>query len=370
MKNPKNNIVMHTIYNAKCDTMIAQRVPQIQEEIVTFARDLATQGRPKQQDSALLFLPKIKALFETFLEQLLRIIAAFSVLTEDGSRIKAQYKEELERLKVNREALEQDLRLVQKDAVGLIDLSHILKRWKFKWRPLLIALTVGEVAINFKIFLLVTPNLLVAGIASISLCVGLFVVAHSYKDILAYFTSKLVKRAVGSGILLGVVLLLYSINKIRLAYLVEIDPSATENLSESGYEFIMMNLVLFCAGVIIAVLYKPLKSTVAKHAVYKKIHNTINTLTGEIKTISDRIDLIPEKLAQKLEDIRQLQYMGKHYENEVVSEYLKTHSLFISENLFRRKDGITAPDAFLEKPPKLTTYFDHISVEPVKNILQ
>ncbi|WP_299676292.1 hypothetical protein [uncultured Dokdonia sp.] len=57
--------------------------------------------------------------------------------------------------------------------------------------------------------------------------------------------------------------------------------------------------------------------------------------------------------------------MGKHYENEVVSEYHKAHSLFVTENLYRRKDGVTAPDAFLKAPPKLTTYFDHI-VEPIK----
>jgi len=365
MKNAKNDIVIHTIHNEKADNLFATRIPEIQEEIITFARDLATQGRPKKADSPLLFMPKIKALFETFLEQVLRLIGAFSVLTENATLIEKHFKDEEMRLQVDKKALEEDLRLVEKEAQGQEDQSHILKRWKFKWRPLLIALTVGEVAINFKILLLVTPNVLTAAIASLSLCAALFVIAHSFKDILAYFESKATKWAVGSSIILAVLLLLYGLNKLRLAFMAGADPTATENLSESGYEFVVINAVLFASGVIIAMLYKPLKTTIAEQAKFTESNTKIVKLKGDIKALKDRIDAIPDEINKRLADLHGLQCMGKHYENEAVSEYHKAHSLFVTENLYRRKDGVTAPDAFLKAPPKLTTYFDHI-VEPIK----
>ena len=112
----------------------------------------------------------------------------------------------------------------------------------------------------------------------------------------------------------------------------------------------------------IAFIYKPLKSDIAKNIVYSKVKKELKEVQNDIQEINNRLSEIPQELEKKLLEMKNLRFMAKHYENTIVSEYKSTVSLFISKNLFQRKDKIS-PQAFLEEPTKLQTYFDHILIK-------
>ena len=359
MKNSNRPIEVTNFYNAEADALLKKDIPKIQQDIKSYAMDLARQSRPKQNDPQQLFIPKIKGLFEAFLENLLRIIGAFAVLADDRDAIEKQYEQLTLQLKTKQDGFLQDQRLLQKELEDLQDVSGLIRRWIYKWRIVLIGISIGETAINYKVMLLVTSNVLTASIASAGLCASLFIISHSFKDILAYFQSKGTKIAVALGNVIGVLVLLYSFNELRISFM---ETESGESAEVSAIEFLAINFTMWISGTVIAFLYKPLKSIIAKHKAYNRVETKLQEVNAKNQTIVDRLEAIPKELHQKLVDIQNLRVMAKHYENTVVSEYHSCVALFVSENLFRRKDGITAPKAFLEETPKLRTYFDHIIV--------
>ena len=358
MNTKTKNLEVTNFYHPKADTLLNKRIPQIQKEVKQYAIDLARQGRPKQDDPSMLFVPKITGLFEALLETLLRLIGAFTVLNEDGTYLQQAYENEELQLEKRKSELLQDQRLHQKETEGLKDVSALINRWRYKWRPVLIALSIGETAINYKILLLMTPNQITAIIASVGLCISLFIIAHSFKDILAYFQSKQMKWFIGVGIVLGVLLLLLSFNQLRISFM-EMESGSFSTISK--YDFVGINFVIWFSGALIALLYKVPKSIIVKHNEFQEVKGKLTDVNKELKSISERLEVMPSELNQKLIDIQNLRFMAKHYENSIVSEYHSCVALFTSENLFRRKDGVSSPKAFLETPPKLKTYFDNLN---------
>ena len=351
-----NTIPSIGFYNQKADKLFEKRIPQLNKENKVFAQDLANQSRPNQNDPQILFMPKIKGLFDALLQEVLRIIGAFSVLHQTGAHLIEIYKREVTALKQKKAELLEDIRLIRKDILGLTDISHIIRKWVYKWRPVLIALSVGEVAVNYKILLIITPNQATSLVASLGLCTVLFVIAHSFKDLLAYANSKLLKWVVGTSIVLGVLSLLWNLNTIRVSYMRNQDGELT---SISEFSFVIINFSMWCAGAIIAYLYKPLKSEISSNAKYKKVKQELKTVEAELKTVNNRLAEIPSELDEKIENIKHMNNMAKHYESSLTHEYRSSVAMFVSENLFRRKDKVS-PKAFLLEPPKLETYFDHI----------
>ena len=352
----KKNIENRGFFNKEANRNLNKRLPEIKKEVMTYAYDLAGQSRPREHDAQVLFLPKIQGLFDALLQHVLRIIGAFSVLNQTGETLKEIYKREVAALKAKKEALLEDVRVLQKDLSSLKDISHRIRKWVYKWRLVLIALSIGEVAVNYRILLIVTPNQLTAIVASLGLCTVLFVIAHSLKDILVSFSSRAVQWGIGSGVVLGVLALLWNLNTIRISYM-QNDAEEISDISE--WSFVIINFSMWIAGAIIALLYKPLKSEVAAHHRYQKVKQELKPIQKEIKEINDRLAIIPGELDQKILDIEHLNYMAKHYEMTLCREYESSVAEFVSENLFRRKDKVS-PKAFLEKPTPLHTYFDHI----------
>lgn len=352
MKRSKTNQTTN-FYHKSADALIAKRVLEIEEDIEIFASDLAHQCRPTDTDTAVLFMPKIKSFYQVLLESVFKLIGAFALLNRSGTSISDAFEREKKALKKKQAKLSEKARVLRKDIKGLTDISHLIKRWAYKWRPVLIALSVAEVAVNFKILLIVTPNQITALVASLGLCTVLFITAHSFKDILAYFKTRAQKWAVGIGIALFVLALLYNLNRIRLSYMHN-EGQVTSDISE--WSFVIINMAMFLAGTIIAVLYKPLKSDIAKHVQYNKVKNELKGIESESKKITDRLTEIPKEQTQQIRDSENLKYMALHYQNMIVSHYNSGVALFKSENLFRRVDGVN-PKCFNEQPPKLKTYF-------------
>lgn len=349
-KNLQNSI----FYHKNADDLIAKQVPQIQSDIETFAQDLAQQSRPSKVDSSVLFFPKIKSAYEVLLETVFKLIGGFALLSQTPEKISELLESEKQALLAKRDELQQKARIIRKDIKNLTDISHLINRWKYKWRFVLIALSIGEVAVNYKILLIVTPNQVTALVASLGLCTVLFIVAHSLKDILARFSTTPMKWSVGSGITCGVLLLLYNLNTIRISYM-QNDGEITSELSE--WSFVIINFAMWVAGAIIALLYKPLKTEISKHVQFKKVKNELSSVEVELKEIADRLIEIPKEEEARLKEADDLKHMVLHYQNVVVSHYHVGVALFKSENLFRRTDGVS-PNAFLEDPPQLKTYFE------------
>ncbi|MFD2565905.1 hypothetical protein [Pseudotenacibaculum haliotis] len=359
MNRKKSKVEVVSFYHPKADQLITKRIPLIQKEVVTYAIDMARQGRPQLNDPQILFLPKIKSLFEVLLETVLKIIGAFAVLSRTDDDLVRSYEKEQKALKEKQAKLSEDIRVLQKELSELSDISHLIRRWKYKWRLVLLTLSIGEVAVNYKILLIVTPNQATALVASVGLCTVLFVIAHSFKDVLNYFSPKSIKLLVGMGIVIGVLLLLYNLNTIRISYM-QNEGQLTSGVSQ--WSFVIINFAMWIAGVIIALIYKPLKTDIAKNIEYSKIKDQLKEIQNNIREIDDRLLEIPQELEKRLSQMKNLRFMAKHYENAIASEYKSAVSLFISKNLFQRKDGVS-PKAFLEEPTKLKTYFDHILIK-------
>lgn len=346
-------------YNQKAEDLIATSVGEILEDNKTYASDMASQSRPFIDDPQQLYLPKITGWFEGLLQKVLQVIGAFAVLNQTPEIIEALFEEEIEKLGLKKDELLEDIRLLKKKMQGLVDISGIINRWRYKWRPVLIVLTFGEVAVNYRALLTVTPNQGVAILSSLGLSIFLFITAHSFKDILYFFSSRGVQIFVGFLNVALVILLLYSLNEIRLSYM-ENDGAVISNTSK--YSFIILNFALWLSGAIIALLYKPLKSQVLRHNEFAKVKKELQGVEKEVREINARLDAIPEERAQKLLDLRNLKSMAKHYENVISASYVSAVADFKQHNLFARKDRVT-PKSFLKEPPKLKTYFDHIHQE-------
>jgi len=342
----------------KAETLISTSIAEIGVKTKTFAEDQARQQRPLLHDPMELYIVKIQAMFMVLLEQVLKMIGAFKVLKETPEHLKELYERETKKLKAKKEELLEDLRLLSKDLEGLVDISGLIDRWRYKWRIILIFLTFGEVAVNYKALLSVTPNQIVAILSATGLSIFLFVTAHSFKDIINYFSSRTVKIGVGILNVLLVILLLYGLNEIRISYL-ENDGEVISDTSK--YSYIVLNFALWISGAIIALLYKPLKPQVEKHEKFQKVKKEFQYVKSEINKIDNRLEEIPNELEQKQAELHGLKCMAKHYENIISAAYISAVADFKEHNLFSRKDKIT-PKSFLEKPPKLKTYFDTINL--------
>jgi len=338
-------------YHKDADLLLSQKIPAIEEDIKTFAQDLADQGRPTTTDLTALFLPKIQGYYQVLLEMAFKLIGGLSVLSQTPNQIIAIYEREKKALLKKLNGFSEKARILRKDINKLTDISHIIQKWK-KWRMVLIALSIGEVAVNFKILLIVTPNQLTALVASLGLCTVLFVIAHSFKDVVNYVHTKPQKWAAGIGIILGVLALLYNLNLIRVNY-IENSEEVSSNVSE--WSFVIINYAMWLAGAVIALLYKPLKTDVAKNEQFKKVKKELKGIEAEMLEIQNRLTEIPKELDQKILDMENLKYMAHHYENTIVSHYHSGVALFKSENLFRRMDKVH-PKSFSEKVPPLKTY--------------
>ena len=343
-------------YHKKAEDQIQSKLRDIKTQIKNYASDMAGQSRPALNDPQELYLPKIQSLFKSFLERVLQIIGAFAVLNQVPEMIQALYQKEVDKLNGKKEALLEDIRLLQKELQGLTDISGLINRWRYKWRPVLVLLTFGETAVNYRALLTVTPNQGVAIIASIALSIFLFITAHSLKDLMNLFSSRGLRIASGAINVILVISLLVGLNEIRLSYL-ENDDAIVSGVSK--YSFIALNFSLWTAGFIIAIIHKPSRAQILKHHAFVKVKKELNTVQAEVKAIDARLDEIPDEEAQKILDLKNLKSMARHYELIICAEYTSSVADFKEHNLFSRKDKVT-PKSFIKEPPKLRTYFDHI----------
>lgn len=248
MKRNKKGFTTTNFYHKSADALIKRRIPEIQEDIRVFSQDLAHQSRPIDSDSSLLFMPKIQSAYDVLLEQVFKLIGYLSVINQTALEISEMFQREKQSLKKKRSKIQEQARILRKDIKGLTDISHAISNWKYKWRLVLLVLSAGEVAINYKIFLLLTPNMITALIASIGLCTVLFVIAHSFKDVLTYFKTKKMKWIVGSSIVIGSLLLLYNLNTIRVLYM---ENQGQVVSSYSKWSFLAINFCMLCVGMLI-----------------------------------------------------------------------------------------------------------------------
>tara|TARA_R110002050_G_scaffold24066_1_gene64141 strand:+ start:12828 stop:13940 length:1113 start_codon:yes stop_codon:yes gene_type:complete len=340
-------------YHKGADQLLKTEIPKVENDIKAFSMDLAEQSRPTITDSGALFLTKIQSMYQVLLELIFKMIGAISVLHQTTSQISAIYDREEKALHKNLNNFNEKARVLRKDLKALTDISHIIQKWK-KWRLILIALSLGEVGVNFKVLLIITPNQMTALVASLGLCTVLFIVAHSFKDLIHYMNTKPKKWAIGLAIVFGVLILLYSLNIIRVNYMENSEEIAT---GVSEWSFVMINFAMFLAGSIIAFIYKPLKSDIAKNVEFKKVKKELKEVDDEMQTINKRLQVIPKERDQKILDMQNLKFMAMHYQNTIVSHYNSGVALFKSENLFRRLDNVH-PKSFSDKIPPLQTYIE------------
>ena len=351
-----------TYYHPEADSIISVELPVIKQRINSFAIELAEQERPKESESSMLYQPKIQGLFQSLLETVFKMIGAFAVLTNTGVEILEAFKQEVKQLKDRQKELLEDLRLLKSEVKNKENLTHIFKKWNL-WKWVLVGLCGAETMANFKIFLLLTPNMISALVASVGVALSLFIISHTFKDVINYFSSNLLKWISGIGITAFVVILLYGFASLRVLFM-----NGEESFSEppSVWNFVVLNILLWGAGTIVCMIYKPLKSTVDKYEKFQQTNKKIVEIKKELDTIRLRLEAIPNEQSQALLDIDNLKSMAKHYEQIISVEYTTTVADFKSENLFRRKDNVQ-PKAFLETPSPLTTYFDHIVYPNSKN---
>ncbi|WP_299884364.1 hypothetical protein [uncultured Lacinutrix sp.] len=354
MKTKHKELQPVNFYHPKADALFDKELPILSKAVESFAVDMANQGRPNKQDSPMLFVPKIKGLFEAFLEQVLKIIGALAVINDNGSHIKQTYAKEEEQLVKHKAELIEDKRVLVKEIKHLPqNLTHRITKWR-KWQLILLGLCGAETLINWKILLILTPNAISALGASVGIAVSLFLISHSMKDIVFYFDSKMKQWLAGLSVTALVVFLLYGFATLRKVFLSDFDDGTSQDISP--WIFVAVNFVMWLAGTLIALIYKPLRKTVNDFKRYKIVKDQIRKAEQQLSEINDRLDAIPMECSQKLIDLKNLRYMGEHYANLISSHYRSSVAQFKAENLLRRKDGIS-PDSFLEKPEPLSNYF-------------
>ena len=360
MKKSNKQIIAPSYHHKNADAQLDSRIPEIEEEIRVFSQDLGNQGRPSPSDTSMLYLPKIQSFYEVLLEQIFKMIGAINVFKQTPAKITQMYKREKDSLNKKRAKIQEKVRVLRKDIKGLTDISKTIRNWKYKWRLILLGLVAGEVCLNFKIFLLLTPNTITALGSSITLCISLAFIAHSFKDVLNRFKTKKMKWIVGIFITVGSFILLYSLNSIRVMYM-ENQGQVVSNTSK--YSFLALNMTFLAVATLISVIHKPLKSDIAKHHQFKKVKDELKGHEKEIKEIDDRLAEIPKEEDQKILELEYLKNTATHYQKIVTSHYRSGVALFKSENLFRRVDGVN-PKCFAEPTPKLGSNIEPKKAQP------
>lgn len=354
----KNKLVsvIKNFTDPKADALIESQVPVIRQQVKSYSIDLANKKLPSVNDTLEVYLPKLKEPFQVLLEKVHKIIGARRAQS-DGIALKENYEKEEKLLTERKEELDQDLRLLKKEEKGLNNnLKHIMRNWHISLF-FLVLLSFAEAILNYKIFLIISTNNATALVSAIGVAIALFILSHVFKDILNYFPNKKIKWFVGIGMIGLVTGLLYGFATLRLSFLEGVDESAG-NISE--WVFVILNLTLFLAGAILVLIYKPEKKTVSDYKAHKLVGDEIKQKTKEVTTANNRLAVLTEERNQKLGDLYGILLMAKHYEKIIASEYQSAFGVFTSENIIARKDNVSTPKVFLEKPTPLTTYFDDI----------
>ena len=118
----------------------------------------------------------------------------------------------------------------------------------------------------------------------------------------------------GSGITITilVILLLHGFAALRVLFVSE---QASFSEAPSSWNFVVINFLMWAAGTLIVLIYKPLKSLTDQQEKFNLIQKQLSEIDTELQTIRLRLEAIPRDQIQELVDIEQLKFMAKHYEN-------------------------------------------------------
>ena len=353
---PKSN----TIYiNKEADTLIKTEIPIAIKQLETHAVDLAIKELPKREDPLKLYLPIIRALFQSLLEHVHQLLGAKRTMT-DKQAIEENYAKEETLLITKTNALYEDIRVLKKLEKALNDnLKHIIKNWTIALF-FLVLLSFSETLLNYKIFLPISSNNVTALVGATGISISFFIICHVFPNILNVFETKVMKWLVGLGIVSMVTALLYSFAKMRLSFASHIDTLSTENLSE--WNFVILNLILFLSGVALTLIYKPNKQIFENYHKHKIISDQIKTLSKDYQEAEKRLTVLLQEKNNELGTLDGILLMAHHYEKTISAEYMKVFAIWSKENMIARKDKVQ-PNAFLEIPEPLTTYFDDIKFQ-------
>ncbi|QMU66228.1 MAG: hypothetical protein GKR88_19390 [Flavobacteriaceae bacterium] len=355
MKNPNHaTTVVYT--NKEADRLIVKTIPQITHQVRTNAIDLAAKGLPKIGDPLSIYLPLILTLFQSLLEKVHKLIGAEAIASQIKTT-KENYKKEEEHLISFLKELGEELRLLRKRAKELSEnLGHIIGKWRVALLFLVI-LSFAETLLNYKIFLPISSNNAMALVGASGIALAFFIISHVFKDILNFFPARRTKILVGLGIVSLITALLYSFAMMRLAFISEIDASASQHVSE--WNFVILNLVLFLAGVALTLIYKPSKKVFNDYHTHLKVAKKLKAKKREYKTAESRLAILSKEKNDHLDRLEGIQLMAKNYERTLEAEYGQSFALWCKENLIARKQSDGIPKCFSEKPSSLTTYFQN-----------
>ncbi len=354
----------HTvIFNKEADKLLGKQLPIIKEEVKTYAIDLSNRSLPKEFDSLQIYLPRIKSLYQSLIEEVHKTISAKRTLN-DINNLDAHYEKEEKALSESKENLQEDLRVLKKQEQGYNNiLGHVVRNWRIALLFLLL-LSGAESIINYKALLSISSNNLTALIGAIGISIALFIICHIFKDVLNFFESRAVKWAVGIGIVSLVTALLYSFAQLRLSFNAQLEGTTTEHISE--FNFVILNLSMVLSGIALVLIYKPSKKQMDDYHQHQIIAKQLRAKEKEHKKVEIDLLSLEKKKSDQLEKIEGVLLMAHHYEQSISAEYEKGFSIFCSENIIHRKDKVT-PACFVEKPEALSLYFNHIEFQHNQN---
>jgi hypothetical protein len=112
----------------------------------------------------------------------------------------------------------------------------------------------------------------------------------------------------------------------------------------------------------LTIIYKPSKQIFANYHKHKIIGDQIKTLSKEYKEAEKRLTVLLREKNDELGKLDGVILMAHHYEKTISAEYMKGFAIWSNLNIVSRKDKVL-PNAFLEDPKPLTTYFDTIEFQ-------
>jgi len=350
----------NTVYiNTEVESTIKREVPIIIQQIKTNAVDLARKQLPKQNDPLRLYIPIVWSLFQSLLENVHSYIGAKRTFADKQS-IEENYTKEEALLTSKVELRDEDLRVLKKQEQSLDNnLGHVIRNWYMALLGLG-ALSFSETLLNYKIFLPISSNRATALVGATGISIAFFIICHVFPDVIKYFKKRITKILSGFIIISLVTALLWSFAKLRLSFATRAETISAEHISE--WNFVILNLTLFFAGLALTLRYKPNKDQFTDYNKHKGIGDQIKALTKESKSAEQRLEVLHREKNEELGKLDGIQLMAYHYEKIISAEYHKGYAIWCDENRISRKDKVH-PEAFLEDPKPLKTYFDNVEFQ-------
>ena len=350
----KNQLTIQNNKHPEVENLLHNKEIEINSFSKQEGADMASSGKPTKDDTNLgIFTNGITTAWQTVMQKIQQMLGAENARSK-GKRIKTVMQNEKDDLLGKVPSLQESIRIQNIELWQFDDsLQSVFTNWYYA-KILLVIVILGEVAINFQAFNLLTGGLIMSLIATIAIGIGLFIFSIAQHKVFVLIQHKVLKWTLTILIALIVLSALYALATMRINYLQIVDKKVSEQMSP--FLYVSVSFFFYIVGIVITAMYLPSREESKAYERYNTALNALIDTQDELEKTEKRIEEIPIELNKKLSELYAILVMTHNYENQVEALHQASLAIYIKSNLSYRH-GATPP-IFLNEMPTIKKQFE------------